>query len=270
MGTPGGPPGGEAADRSSAKRAEDETTSGIGSIVPRWVSNRSLSSPGADTGAIRGSAFRAFRDRRDAGRRLAERLLARRDERPVLVALPRGGVPVAHEVARALGAPLDVIIVRKLGAPRQPELGLGAIGEGGVRVVSPEIMAQTGVSEAEVAAVEARERVELERRARTYRARRAMVPLEGRCVVIVADGIATGATMRAAIAVARAHGATRVVVATPIAPRDAIAALAVVADEVVALETPASFAAIGQFYDDFRQTTDSEVIELLDAAAQLD
>ncbi|MFN8028129.1 MAG: phosphoribosyltransferase family protein [Acidimicrobiia bacterium] len=206
------------------------------------------------------------RDRRDAGRRLAERLVSRRDERPVLLALPRGGVPVAHEVARALGAPLDVLVVRTLGAPRQPELGVGAIGEGGVRVVSEEIVAATGTTEDQLAAVEARERAEIDRRARAYRGARPMLPVEGRTVVIVDDGIATGGTARAAIAVARAHGAARVIVATPVAPPDTVALLEREADEVVTVATPTGFAAIGEWYDDFSQTTDDEVVELLDAA----
>lgn len=184
----------------------------------------------------------------------------------MLLALPRGGVPVAHEVARALGAPLDVLVVRKLGAPRQPELGVGAIGEGGVRVVSDEILAATGTTPEQLAEVEARERAELVRRAREYRGARPMLPIEGRTVVIVDDGIATGGTARAAIAVARAHGAARVVVATPVAPPDTVALLAQEADDVVALATPAGFSAIGQWYDDFSQTTDHEVVELLDAA----
>ncbi len=182
-----------------------------------------------------------LRDRRDAGRRLAERLASLRDERPVLLALPRGGVPVAHEVARALGAPLDVLVVRKLGAPVQPELGIGAIGEGGVRVVSSDIVSATHTTNEQLLAVEAREREELHRRARVYRGARPMLPIDGRTVVIVDDGIATGGTARAAIAVARAHGAARVIVATPVAPPDTVALLAREADEVIALATPAGF-----------------------------
>ena len=207
-----------------------------------------------------------LRDRRDAGRRLAERLASLRDERPVLLALPRGGVPVAHEVARALGAPLDVLVVRKLGAPVQPELGIGAIGEGGVRVISSDIVAATHTTNEQLLAVEARERAELDRRARVYRGARPMLPIDGRTVVIVDDGIATGGTARAAIAVARAHGAARVIVATPVAPPDTVALLALEADDVIALATPAGFSAIGQWYDDFSQVSDDEVVELLDAA----
>jgi predicted phosphoribosyltransferase/dienelactone hydrolase len=207
-----------------------------------------------------------LRDRREAGRRLAELLAPLREQRPVLLALPRGGVPVAHEVARALGAPLDVLVVRKLGAPAQPELGIGAIGEGGVRVLSRDIVAATGTTKEQLARVEARERVELERRARAYRGDRLMLPIEGRTVVIIDDGIATGGSARAAIAVARAHGAARVIVATPVAPPDTVAMLEREADEVITLATPEGFTAIGQWYDDFAQTTDDEVIELLDAA----
>jgi putative phosphoribosyl transferase len=175
-------------------------------------------------------------------------------------------VPVAHEVARALGAPLDVLVVRKLGAPRQPELGLGAIGEGGVRVVNEALVRATGTRPGELATVEARERDELDRRARVYRGDRPMLPVEGRTVVIVDDGIATGGTVRAAIAVARAHGAARVVVGAPVAPADAVAELLEEADDVIIVETPATFAAIGQWYDDFSPTTDADVVEFLDAA----
>ena len=178
-----------------------------------------------------------LRDRRDAGRRLAERLGSLRDQRPVLLALPRGGVPVAHEVARALGAPLDVLVVRKLGAPVQPELGIGAIGEGGVRVISSDIVAATHTTNEQLLAVEARERTELDRRARVYRGARPMLPIDGRTVVIVDDGIATGGTARAAIAVARAHGAARVIIATPVAPPDTAALLACEADDVITLAT---------------------------------
>src|SRR5690606_36606413 len=148
--------------------------------------------------------------------------------------LPRGGVPVAAEVAAALDAPLDVILVRKLGVPFQPELAMGAIGEDGVRVLDDHLLAATGITADQVARVERRERAELDRRAATYRACRPRVPLAGRTVVIVDDGLATGATARAAIQVARAEGARRVVLAVPVAPRDTVDDLAAVADEVVA------------------------------------
>jgi len=208
-----------------------------------------------------------FRDRRDAGRLLAARLGALRPERPVVVGLPRGGVPVAAEVAEFLGAPLDVIVVRKLGVPFQPELGMGAIGEGGVRVLNDEVVRLTGVGPAEIAEVEARERVEIERRARRFRGDRPAVELDGRTVVVVDDGIATGGTARAALEVVRAHGARTVVLAVPVAPPDTLAALSDLADEVVCLESPAGFNAVGQWYQDFTQTSDNEVVRLLDEAA---
>jgi len=208
-----------------------------------------------------------FADRADAGRRLAERLEHLRAHGDVVVVgLPRGGVPVAAEVAAALGAPLDVIVVRKLGVPYQPELGMGAIGEGGVRVVNDEIVRLTGVGDDELAAVEARERAELERRAAAFRRGRPRQELAGRTVVVVDDGIATGSTARAACEVARAAGATTVVLATPVAPPAWTERLAGCADDYVCIETPEPFFAIGQFYDDFSQTTDDEVVACLDRA----
>ena len=211
--------------------------------------------------------MRVFRNRRDAGRRLGARLGALRDDEPVVVGLPRGGVPVAAEVAAALDAPLDVIVVRKLGVPFQPELGMGAVGEDGVRVLDDEIIRIAGVGAAEVDEAEARERGEVERRAARLRGHRPPVTLAGRTVVVVDDGLATGSTARAAVMVARAHGARRVVLAVPVAPADTVRALAEVADEVICLETPAGFSAVGQWYEDFTQTSDAEVERLLDAAA---
>ena len=209
----------------------------------------------------------SFLDRSDAGRRLANRMLHLRGEDVVVLALPRGGVPVAAEVARALGAPLDVIVVRKLGVPVQPELGMGAIGEGDVRIINPEVVAITHVTDAEIAAVERRERAELDRRARRFRGDRPRTPLAGRTAVIIDDGIATGSTARAACQVARAQGAARVVLAVPVAPPSACAALAADADEVICLETPGHFLAIGEWYQDFSQTSDREVVSLLQRAA---
>jgi len=211
----------------------------------------------------------AFRDRADAGRRLAELLAGRRlgDGDVVVLGLPRGGVPVAFEVARALGAPLDVMVVRKLGVPFQPELAMGAIGEGGVRIVNDDVLRMAGVGEAELAAVERRERAELERRASRYRRDRLPVALEGRTAVVVDDGIATGSTARAACLVARAHGAARVVLAVPVASPASITELADVADEVLCLEAPEWFYAVGEWYRDFSQTSDDEVVALLDRAA---
>jgi putative phosphoribosyl transferase len=209
----------------------------------------------------------SFLDRSDAGRRLAHRMLHLRGEDVVVLALPRGGVPVAAEVARALGAPLDVIVVRKLGVPVQPELGMGAIGEGDVRIINPEVVAITHVTDAEIAAVERRERAELDRRARRFRGDRPRTPLAGRTAVIIDDGIATGSTARAACQVARAQGAARVVLAVPVAPPSACTALAADADEVICLETPGHFLAIGEWYQDFSQTGDREVVSLLQRAA---
>ena len=208
-----------------------------------------------------------FANRADAGRRLAARLLDLRDKRVVVLGLPRGGVPVAFEVARALGAPLDVIIVRKLGVPFQPELAMGAIGEDGVRVINREVVRAAGVSAGELAAVEARERAELERRARRFRGGRPRQSLDGRVAVVVDDGIATGSTARAACQVARLQGAARVVLAVPVAPPRWQARIGAVADELVCLQTPARFSAIGQFYADFTQTTDDEVVACLQRAA---
>jgi len=209
-----------------------------------------------------------FRDRAEAGRELAEQLKRRLgDEGVVVLGLPRGGVPVAFEVARELDAPLDVIVVRKLGVPYQPELGMGAIGEDGVRVLNHEVLAMARVGEDEVAAVERSERAELERRAARFRGSRPRTPLVGRIAVVVDDGIATGSTARAACQVARAHRASRVILAVPVAPRSSLGLLAEVADEVVCLETPEPFYAVGQFYRDFSQTSDEEVVELLERAA---
>jgi putative phosphoribosyl transferase len=219
-----------------------------------------------DTGARR---LLMFSDRVEAGRRLAERLTALENRDDVVVlGLPRGGVPVAYEVATLLNAPLDVIVVRKLGVPYQPELAMGAIGEEGVRVLDSRIVSMAGVSEHELEAVERRERAELRRRAELFRRGRPRVPLDEKVAVIVDDGIATGSTIKAACRVARSLGAVRVVAAAPVAPMDAVERLAEDADEVVIVEQPASFYAIGQFYYDFNQTTDDEVTYLLGRAAK--
>ena len=208
-----------------------------------------------------------FENRREAGRRLAGQLDTLPADDPVVLGLPRGGVPVAAEVARVLGAPLDVILVRKLGVPSQPELAMGALGEDGVRVLDRDLVARAGVSERALAKVERRERLELERRALRYRGDRRPVPIEGRTAIIVDDGLATGASARAAIAVAKAHGARRVIVAVPVAPPETVAALRREADDVISVETPSSLLSIGQWYEDFRQTTDEEVVAALGGAA---
>ncbi|WP_405390781.1 phosphoribosyltransferase [Streptomyces sp. NBC_01102] len=204
-----------------------------------------------------------FIDRTDAGRRLAGALGHLRARDPVVLGLPRGGVPVAFEVARALGAPLDVIVVRKLGVPYHPELGFGAIGEGGVRVISDEIVRHAGVREKDLVSVERAEEAELLRRARTYREGRPRLPLTGRAVVVVDDGIATGATARAACRVVRALGAAHVVLAVPVASPDVVERLRADVDEVVCLSTPSLFSAVGEWYRDFSQTSDEEVVALL-------
>ncbi len=208
-----------------------------------------------------------FANRIDAGRRLAAKLEHLRGKDLVVLGLPRGGVPVAAEVARALGAPLDVIVVRKLGVPFQPEVAMGAIGEDGARVISHDLIASAGITLRDVALVEQRERVELERRALRFRRDRPRLSLRGRIAVVVDDGIATGSTAQAACQVARAHGARRVVLAVPVAPQDWTLRLADAADEFVSVETPEHFRAVGQFYADFSPTTDEEVIECLDRAA---
>lgn len=208
-----------------------------------------------------------FADRREAGRRLAEALGHLGDGDVVVLGLPRGGVPVAAEVARALDAPLDVIVVRKLGLPYQPELAMGAIGEGGARVLDEEVIRSAQVSDDELARVEDRERAEVERRAHRFRAGRTRADLTGRQVVIVDDGIATGSTARAACEVARAQGAARVVLAVPVAPAGWEDRMAGVADALVCVASPASFAAVGQFYEDFTQVDDAEVVATLDRAA---
>ena len=211
----------------------------------------------------------SFRDRTDAGRQLAA-VLQRAGfggEHAIVLGLPRGGVPVAFEVARALRLPLDVIVVRKLGVPFQPELAMGAIGEGGVRVENQEVIHSSALLALDIEAVERHERVELERRARQYRGDRPRMDLTDRDAVIVDDGIATGSTARAACQVARAHGATRVVLAVPVASRAALASLREVCDEVFCVEVPEPFYAVGEWYRDFSQTTDDQVVDLLRRAA---
>ncbi|TWV58723.1 phosphoribosyltransferase [Streptomyces misionensis] len=204
-----------------------------------------------------------FPDRPEAGRRLGRRLEYLRGQDVVVLGLPRGGVPVAAAVAEALDAPLDVCLVRKLGVPYQPELAMGAIGEDGVRVLNPDVLRGTGVSDEELARVEERERRVLAERAARYRGEGPSASVAGRTAVVVDDGVATGSTARVACRVARARGAARIVLAVPVAPRDFARRLGGDADELVCLETPWDFAAVGQFYDDFSQTEDEEVTACL-------
>jgi putative phosphoribosyl transferase len=203
-------------------------------------------------------------NRSQAGRALAERLCRYNEAAGVLVlALPRGGVPVAWEIAEALGAPLDVLVVRKLGAPGWPELAAGAIASGGIRVLNRDVIEDLRITEEALEHVAAEEYRELERRERVYRGDRQRVPIAGRTVILVDDGVATGATIRAGIAALRQQDPERIVVAVPVAPPDTLELLRSEADEVVCLAAPVMFRAIGEWYRDFRQVSDDEVCELL-------
>ncbi len=208
-------------------------------------------------------------DRKEAGRRLAEALEPFGEEEPLVVALPRGGVPVGFEVAKALIAPLDILLVRKLGAPFNPEYGIGAIAEGGVRLIRRADVELIGVSDEELDAIVAQESAELERRQRLYRDNEEPHPVEGRTVILVDDGIATGGTAVAAGRALKFRGAARVILAVPVAPPGTEERLGGEFDEVVCLEQPHGFFGIGQFYIDFGQVGDEEVIELLEAARVL-
>lgn len=208
-----------------------------------------------------------FMDRRDAGRQLAEQVAKLGLVEPLVLGLPRGGVPVAAEVARRLDAPLDVVLVRKVGCPWQPELGLGAVSEGGVRTLNARLITEADVSEAEVEAIVARETAEIERRASRLRGDRPPFPVDGRVVIVVDDGLATGYTARAAMETLRLRGARQVVLAAPVAPVDTVTELGSIADEVVVLATPAWFFAIGEFYEDFSQMTDEEVVTILETVS---
>jgi putative phosphoribosyl transferase len=205
-----------------------------------------------------------YRNRVGAGRRLAEDLAEYAGRSGLLVlALPRGGVTVGAEVARALGAPLDVMLVRKLGVPGHEELAMGAIASGGIRIISNDMIAALGVSERELAAVAAAEETELARRERLYRGNRGPVEVRGRTVILVDDGLATGATMRAAAAAIRSQRPERLIAAVPVAPEETCEALRAEVDEVVCTLTPDPFYSVGTWYEDFSQTSDDEVRELL-------
>jgi putative phosphoribosyl transferase len=211
----------------------------------------------------------AFRDRFEAGRLLGDRLARTRwaPTRPVVLGLPRGGVPVAAEIARALRAPLDVLVVRKLGHPGQPELGLGAIGEGGVRVTNDRLVTQLGIGPEVLDAVARREGAELRRRVQAYRGDRPQLAVDGRVVVVVDDGLATGFTARAGVEIVRRRGAGHVVLAVPVAPASTLDALAGEVDDVVCPARPDDFLGIGEWYSDFHQVSDAEVRRLLAPAA---
>jgi putative phosphoribosyl transferase len=208
-----------------------------------------------------------FRDRYDAGETLAERLPEFRGRPDVMVlALPRGGVPVGYVVARELGVPLDVFVVRKLGTPGQPELAMGAIASAGVRVLNRDVVEGLGIPDWTIEEVTQQEQGELERRERQYRGERPPLEVRGKTVILVDDGLATGSTMRAAAAALRKAGAARIVVAVPVASRATCDQLREEGYDVICATTPEPFFAVGQWYKDFNQTTDEEVRELLDRA----
>jgi putative phosphoribosyl transferase len=206
-----------------------------------------------------------FADRSEAGRVLAQRLLGFKDQRPLILALPRGGVPVGFEVARMLAAPLDLVLVRKIGAPFQPELAIGAVVDGAraETVLNQEMVREFQIPESYLAEESARQLAEIERRRKLYLGGWARAPIEDRTAIVVDDGIATGATMEAALRAIRRANPKRLVLAVPVAPPDTIERLRRQADEVVCLATPRLFHAIGTFYEDFRQMTDEQVVELL-------
>ena len=205
-----------------------------------------------------------FRDRTDAGRRLAERLVRYADQKPVILGLPRGGVPVAAEVARRLNAPLDVFVSRKLGAPDQPELGIGAVAEGGVRILNARIVEHLGISEGYLDLSTRRELAEVERRVRLLRGEGRPGPqVRGRTAILVDDGLATGVTARAAILALRQRGPRRLVLAVPVCPIQTAQLLAPEVDDFVCLKVPEDFVAVGHWYRDFDQTTDRQVMEIL-------
>ncbi len=223
----------------------------------RWTIGPTMASANGDPQPTR------FRDRRDAGRRLAEQLLPLAAEHPVVVGLPRGGVPVADEVATALRAPLEILAVRKLGAPHNPEYGIGAIAEGGTRVFDSEALAILGIDGGVLESIVSRETAELRRRVAAYRGNRPSMELKGRTVIVVDDGVATGVTDTAALRAIRRRGPRRLVLAVPVCAPDSAARLREEADEVVCLIEPPLLYGVGQWYRDFSQVSDDEVISAL-------
>ncbi len=213
-----------------------------------------------------------FADRQDAGRQLAEKLTRFKSKDPVVLALPRGGVPIGREVAAALEAPLDLILVRKIGAPGQPELALGAVVDGArpELVINEDVRAMLHVSDGYIAREEARQLDEIKRRRTLWLGDRPRVPVKGRTALIVDDGIATGATVRAALRAVRRAAPARLVLAAPVAPPDTVEELREDADEVICLATPSAFWAISMFYADFPQVADDAVSAMMDAARRAD
>jgi putative phosphoribosyl transferase len=210
-----------------------------------------------------GSQPGRFADRSDAGRQLAARLLPLAGEQPLVLGLPRGGVPVAAEVAALLGAPLEILAVRKLGAPHNPEYGIGAIAEGGTKVFDHEALALLGISGGELGRIVARETAELQRRVEAYRGARAAPSPRERTVIVVDDGVATGVTDTAALREVRRHRPRRLILAVPVCPPDSVARLQEEADEVACLVAPPRLQGVGQWYSDFRQVSDAEVVAAL-------
>lgn len=207
-----------------------------------------------------------FSDRCEAGRLLAERLGGYRNRNPIVLGLPRGGIVVGYEIARALGAPLDVIVVRKLGAPDQPELGIGAIAPGNVLVLDAHIIQVLGLTHAEVQAVARREAVELERRLRLYRGQDGLPDVRGRTVILVDDGLATGVTARAAIRAVRRAKPRRIILGVGVCARETADAIREEVDDLVCVSLPRPFRAVGHWYEDFRQTPDEDVLDFLEKA----
>lgn len=213
--------------------------------------------------------MRRFRNRQEAGQLLALELANYADRKDcVVLALPRGGVPVAHELSQALRLPLDILVVRKLGVPGHEELAMGAIASGGIRIINPHTLSALGISSGDLAEVERRELMEMERRERIYRGNKAPLEVREKTVILVDDGIATGATIRAAIASLHQRGARRIVVASPVAPESVVISLSNVAEEVVCVLKPRDFGGVGWWYEDFSQTSDEEVRSILNLESE--
>jgi putative phosphoribosyl transferase len=207
--------------------------------------------------------MKRFRNRSEAGKRLAEKLIAYGDKDVIVLALPRGGVPVAFEIAKALNVPLELLLVRKLGVPGQEELALGAVASGGVRVLNDDIVESLGISRQVIEVVTAREKAELERREKLYQGDKPFPRLENKTVIVVDDGIATGATMRVAVKALRQQNVSKIILAAPTSAPDTYQQLRLEADEVVCLATPEPYLAVGTWYEDFSQTSDEEIQTLL-------